>query len=423
MVLGGSITGEEKSTAVVTSTSERPPTYEESMSDPAAAAVASVSAGGPVRSAPEVPNDVQISMQRIPETITTSLANLSVSGSTHSDLSVEEMQKELNALQWAHLHLYQRFQHVRKQTYGALALVFVVAFLVVVFLATHHTGQSGKPERFEMIGHRSGKALHQESQAIASSALMATADNGVERKDDTDLLMKHIHNLSSPATLPSDTKGDAIERSAPHQKEQPDNDLTSDHHLDDVKLFDIEQVHRSQDDKSVTTTVAPSTTVVGSSTSTTTPSPSTSTTTTMSTTEAETESSSTTTTTTQLPDKSSYKISILVHSATVPNMDYAPLGRASDTFCDVYVDNTLVASTPTIDNNNNPNWQYLLPKTYNVERDSVVRIEVFDRDHLKKDSVGFTVVSVRELINTKRLDRPVKFYHGRGDIWVTFKLF
>ena len=104
-------------------------------------------------------------------------------------------------------------------------------------------------------------------------------------------------------------------------------------------------------------------------------------------------------------------------------MDYAPLGRASDTFCDVYVDNTLVASTPTIDNNNNPNWQYLLPKTYQVNRDSIVRIEVYDRDHLKKDSVGGAVVTVRDLIASKRLDRPVKLFHGRGDIWVTFKLF
>lgn len=367
---------------------EKPPTYEESAKNTFGAA--STSSGGSSGS-------IQISLEKLPQTG-------SASGST---ISVDQVQDELTALQRAQIHLYKRLQHVKSQTYAALALVLLMAGIIVIFLATYH--QDKTPIE---VNHRTGKALVGGGGSVSSSSASLLSSNAIVTDEDTEALLKHLSKIVTSTTRASEgttTKTPTTE--------------------DVLQIFKLKEILRSdsgleapdarQENISDSSIVKVASTILPTSTTELTMTTSTSTTTTTtSTVEAETEEPETVKP--KLQD--TYNISIVVHSATVPNMDYLPLGRASDTYCDVFIDDVLIGSTPIIDNNNNPNWHYLLPRSYKVRKESSIRVDLLDRDHLKKDHIGGVVILVGDLVNTSRVNRPVKFFHGRGDVWVTVKL-
>ncbi|KAF7495388.1 hypothetical protein SSS_06241 [Sarcoptes scabiei] len=115
-----------------------------------------------------------------------------------------------------------------------------------------------------------------------------------------------------------------------------------------------------------------------------------------------------------------YNITIIIHSANVPDMDSGYLmGRASDTYCNVFIDNVLVGKTPIIDNSNNPNWHYLLPRQFTIKQDTWIRIELMDSDHVRNDHIGGILLNFGDLLKNDSLNKPINMFHGRGYIWVT----
>lgn len=122
---------------------------------------------------------------------------------------------------------------------------------------------------------------------------------------------------------------------------------------------------------------------------------------------------------TNVMDKT-YNISIIIHSANVPDMDSGYLmGRASDTYCNVFIDDILVGKTPIIDNSNNPSWHYLLPRQFPVKKETWIRIELMDSDHVRNDHIGGILLNFGDLLNNGSLNKPINMFHGRGYIWVT----
>ncbi|XP_075677583.1 uncharacterized protein LOC113790577 isoform X1 [Dermatophagoides pteronyssinus] len=121
-----------------------------------------------------------------------------------------------------------------------------------------------------------------------------------------------------------------------------------------------------------------------------------------------------------LSNNNLYNISIIIHSANVPDMDSGYfMGRASDTYCNVFIDNELVGKTPIIDNSNNPSWHYLLPRQFTVKRETWIRIELMDRDHVRNDHIGGILLNFGDLIKNGSINKPINMFHGRGYIWVT----
>lgn len=115
-----------------------------------------------------------------------------------------------------------------------------------------------------------------------------------------------------------------------------------------------------------------------------------------------------------------YNISIIIHSANVPDMDSGYLmGRASDTYCNVFIDDVLVGKTPIIDNSNNPSWHYLLPRQFTVKRETWIRIELLDSDHVRNDHIGGILLNFGDLLKNGSINKPINMFHGRGYIWVT----
>lgn len=355
------------------------------------------------------------------------------------------MVDELSALQRAQILLYKRLQHVKSQTYAALGLVLLMAGLIVIFLATYHYDKPApivaaaavSAPAAVVASHRTGKALVGGDDGAASSVL---ASNSIGDEDtDTDLLLKHLSRIAT-STTDALTGGHADGGVTPKSVAQDlqvvkVNSITA---VEDINRSDLDDGHHHVEDRLPEASHNEDTptvkvfhanitfTVPAEQTSSTTPSSTTTSTSTSTTTtetaETESEPEPESSPKPLPPIQDTYNISIVIHSATVPNMDYMPLGRASDTFCDVFIDDVLIGSTPIVDNNNNPNWQYLLPKAYRVRKESSIRVDLLDRDHLKKDHIGGVVMLVGDLVNTNRFDRPVKFFHGRGDVWVTVKL-
>lgn len=379
---------------------EKPPTYEESSQIGFVNKMASTSSGVTSLNG----SSIQISLDKLPQS----------SSASGSSVSVDQMVEELSALQRAQMHLYKRLQHVKSQTYAALALVLLMAGLIVIFLVTYQSDKSVVTE----MSHRTGKAL------ASSSSASLLSSNSVE--DDTQILLKHLSQLTSLSTTPLRTM---TPPSTDKTLKNIDDPL---HPLNIAKSKEISimsnALNGEPDDSMLDSTnhsngniITLTNSEATSTVSTTTMGTTTTTTTTTTTNESEIEEFETETEKIT-PLQDIFNISIVIHSATVPNMDYLPMGRASDTYCDVFIDDVLIGSTPIVDNNNNPNWQYLLPKFYKVRKDSSIRVDLLDRDHLKKDHIGGVVMLVGDLVNTGRMNRPVKLFHGRGDVWVTVKL-
>lgn len=308
--------------------------------------------------------------------------------------------EELSALQRAHLHLYKRMQAVKTQTYASLVVVLLLAGVVMAFLiaygSRHHAAGNTLLEDLPSIA--SGGAGGQGSYRSGKALVAATASL--------------VHDNSLAEHFP----GQARHANENHRIDW--NDAVENDTL----------VSANASTSSMTTTSLPTS-------PTTSPPPSMAPTTLVPTKVEPSVASPTTTKPTKhngtqvaakngsssIPLPSTFKLSILIHKASVPNMD-SIIGKASDTYCDVYIDDVNVGSTTVIDNDNSPNWQYLFPKPFIVKRESNIRIDLIDVDNLKKDHIGGTRVSVDELIKSERLNRPVRFFHGKGDVWVTFKL-
>ena len=445
---------------------EKPPTYEESAKDLGPIVVTTPVFDQMITCPPTTSIDangsITISMDKLPSSA--SISNISGGGGNPSaslngsSVSVDQMAEEVTALQRAYIHLYKRVHHFKSQMWYA-GLAFVTLFLgfLLFFLAAYHPGHSqsavinsGQSAVTAVASHRTGKALvgggGKALDLVASNALDGDHPHQQNHhQDDTELLLKHLSRIASTTTMTTsaaalgkqDTLATSELFSSNGQK------ISSSADSNGILQTAESNIHSEQTVKVME--ALPSSSSSTSSTSTTTMT--TTTTTEVTDTDQTSDdhhpteaSSSSPKPNPQQPNQPSspssssnahphppskddtYNISIVVHSATVPNMDYLPLGRASDTYCDVFIDDVLVGSTPIIDNNNAPNWQYLLPKAYRVRAESTIRVDLLDRDHLKRDHIGGVVMLVGDLVNTNRLDRPVKFFHGRGDVWVTVKL-
>ncbi|KAH9397422.1 hypothetical protein TYRP_003737, partial [Tyrophagus putrescentiae] len=439
---------------------EKPPTYEESAKDLGPIVVTTPAIFEQMITCPpttsiDANGSITISMDKLPSSA--SISNISGGGEEEEE---EEMAEEVTALQRAYIHLYKRVHHFKSQMWYA-GLAFVTLFLgfLLFFLAAYHPGHSqsaavlnnGQSAVTAVASHRTGKALvgggGKALDLVASNALDGDHPPQNHHQDDTELLLKHLSRIASTTTMTTSAaalgKQDTLATSELFVNGQK---ISSSVDSNGILQTAESNIHSEQTVKVME--ALPSSSSSTSSTSTTTMTTTTTTTTEVTDTDQTSDdhhpteaSSSPPKPNPQQPNQPSgspssnphphphppskddtYNISIVVHSATVPNMDYLPLGRASDTYCDVFIDDVLVGSTPIIDNNNAPNWQYLLPKAYRVRAESTIRVDLLDRDHLKRDHIGGVVMLVGDLVNTNRLDRPVKFFHGRGDVWVTVKL-
>lgn len=315
--------------------------------------------------------------------------------------------EELSALQRAHLHLYKRMQAVKTQTYAALVVVLLLAGVVMAFLIAYGSRH-----------HAAGKTLLEDLPNLASG----NGGQGSYRSGKA--LVAATASLVHDNSLSEHFIGQARHANENHRVDWND------------ALENDTLVNANANKTLITTTVVP---VVSTTTTTTTLPPTTISTkvpvitkTTISTIAKPvlydssaslggSIHSSDVNASVSISLPGTYKLSILIHKASVPNMD-SLIGKASDTYCDVYIDEVNVGSTTVIDNDNHPNWQYLFPKPFIVKRESNIRIDLIDVDNIKKDHIGGVRVSVDELIKSERLNRPVRLFHGKGDIWVTFKL-
>lgn len=452
---------------------EKPPTYEESAKDLGPIVVTTTPAifeqmiTCPPTTSIDANGSITISMDKLPTSA--SISNISGGGGggggnpsaslNGSSVSVDQMAEEVTALQRAYIHLYKRVHHFKSQMWYA-GLAFVTLFLgfLLFFLAAYHPGHSqsavinnGQGQSVTAVAsHRTGKALvggggGKALDLVASNAL--DGDHQSHHQDDTELLLKHLSRIAGTTTTTMTTSAAALgnrDTLATSELFSSSNGQKISSSADSNGILQTAEsnIHSEQTVKVMG--ALPSSSSSTSSTSTTTTMTTTTTTEVTDTDQTSGDDSHHPTESSSSPPKpnpqqtipsspssnphphpskdDTYNISIVVHSATVPNMDYLPLGRASDTYCDVFIDDVLVGSTPIIDNNNAPNWQYLLPKAYRVRAESTIRVDLLDRDHLKRDHIGGVVMLVGDLVNTNRLDRPVKFFHGRGDVWVTVKL-
>ena len=456
---------------------EKPPTYEESAKDLGPIVVTTPAIFEQMITCPpttsiDANGSITISMDKLPSSA--SISNISGGGGggggggnpsaslNGSSVSVDQMAEEVTALQRAYIHLYKRVHHFKSQMWYA-GLAFVTLFLgfLLFFLAAYHPGHSqsaavlnnGQSAVTAVASHRTGKALvgggGKALDLVASNALDGDHPPQNHHQDDTELLLKHLSRIASTTTMTTSAAAlgnrDTLATSELFSSSNGQK-ISSSVDSNGILQTAESNIHSEQTVK-VMEALPSSSSTSTSSTSTTTMTTTTTTTEVTDTDQTSDDhhpteaSSSPPKPNPQQPNQPSgspssnphphphppskddtYNISIVVHSATVPNMDYLPLGRASDTYCDVFIDDVLVGSTPIIDNNNAPNWQYLLPKAYRVRAESTIRVDLLDRDHLKRDHIGGVVMLVGDLVNTNRLDRPVKFFHGRGDVWVTVKL-